>query len=164
MPSGDGPSCCACISLAACFRPELARGIAHCARRFGNGLVDLTRHANLQLRGVTEPALAALQDELAALLPLPAEDEAEAAQNVMGSPLAGVDPNAVCDIRPIVAALQERLARDPALRALPARFSFVVDDGGRLGLDGIAADLRFKAMCRPRADRVSCDRARGHGG
>ena len=41
--------------------------LADAASRFGNGQIDLTRRANLQIRGVTEQALEPLWDALASL-------------------------------------------------------------------------------------------------
>ena len=46
---------------------ERARALADLARRFGNGLFDLSARANLQMRGVGAAVLAPLQAELAAL-------------------------------------------------------------------------------------------------
>ena len=51
MPSGDG--LLVRLNMPGGSVPlALMRGIASCARRFGNGLIDLTRRGNLQLRGV----------------------------------------------------------------------------------------------------------------
>jgi precorrin-3B synthase len=143
MPSGDGLLLRLSLPPGS-VPPALTRGIASCARRFGNGLVDLTRRANLQLRGVSEATLPALREELSALENPAWTHEAEA-HDVLVSPLAGIDPKAACDILPVAAALRERLAADPHLRSLPAKFCFLIDDGGRLGLGDIAADIRFKA-------------------
>ena len=125
--------------------PAAAHGIADAALRYGNGELDLTSRANLQVRGVTEAGLPALTDTLQALGLLDPSAEAEAVRNVIGSPLAGADPSALLDIRPIVDALEARLVADPTLHALPPKFGFVIDDGGRFGLDDVAADVRFRA-------------------
>jgi precorrin-3B synthase len=173
---------------------EQARGIAEVARRYGNGAMDLTRRANLQIRGLREDGLAPALGRLAALGLLDPNPEAEAVRNVVSSPLAGIgDPSvipdgakrrsgihaglapddrgdgsrtvapaalvrddkdgrpwhgrqAVFDISPHVAALESRLVETPALHALPAKFAFVVDDGGPLGLRDVPADIRFEAL------------------
>ena len=127
---------------------EAAEGIGRAAQRFGTGALDLTGRANLQIRGVGEaslPALTAVLDGLGLLDPSP---EAEAVRNVVSSPLAGLDPTAAFDIRPAVAALEARLVEDRGLQGLPAKFGFVVDDGGTFGLDDVPADVRFLAERR----------------
>ena len=48
---------------------ELASALAQWAEDFGNGQIDLTSRANLQLRGVSEKTLPGLQDALDALRP-----------------------------------------------------------------------------------------------
>ena len=66
-------------------------------------------------------------------------------RNVIASPLAGLDPDFLLDIRPMVERLERCLVEDDALHALPGKFGFAIDDGGRFGLDGVAADIWFKA-------------------
>jgi precorrin-3B synthase len=142
MPSGDG--LLLRLSLPCGVLPTaLARSIAHSARSFGNGLVDLTRHGNLQLRGVSEATLPALRAALCEALPALARERPEA-HTIIANPLAGLDPRASCDIRPIVEALEKRLADDPAFLELPAKFSFLIDDGSELALDDVAGDIRFE--------------------
>jgi precorrin-3B synthase len=142
MESGDG--------LIARLKPTggivpLAQAmcIAKWARRWGNGQIDLTSRANLQLRGLSPESLPALQDELLTENMLDASPEGEAVRNVVASPLAGIDPDAVLDIRPLTRALERRLASDDGLHTLPAKFGFAIDDGGGFGLDGVGADIRF---------------------
>ena len=88
MPSGDGlivrvrPRCGA-------FSLETAERLADLAGRLGNGHIDLTRRANLQLRGLTEERMPELQEALADLGLLDLDAETEAVRNVMVAPLAG---------------------------------------------------------------------------
>ena len=130
-----------------------ARAIAACARRFGNGQIDLSSRANLQLRGVGEATLPGLTAELERLNILDASADAETVRNVTASPLAGLDPAALLDIRPIVKALEARLTSDAALHHLPGKFGFLIDDGGSLPLDGVSADIRFTAIATPQGPR-----------
>jgi precorrin-3B synthase len=60
-------------------------------------------------------------------------------------PLAGLDPAAVLDVRPIAKGLEQRLATDASLHTLPYKFGFAVDDGGLLGLATVPADVLFVA-------------------
>ncbi len=125
---------------------ELAGQIAQWSRQWGNGQIDLTSRGNLQLRGVNDRFLPALHDALADADLLDASAAGEAVRNVISSPLAGLDPTAILDVRPIARALEQRLSNDRALHALPTKFGFVIDDGGSLGLEGVPADVRFVAV------------------
>jgi precorrin-3B synthase len=145
MESGDG--LIVRLKLTGGIAPlDLARRIAEWSLRFGNGEIDITARANLQIRGVTDATLAGLQEGIAEAGLLDANPEGEAIRNVIASPLAGLDPDALLDIRPMVAALEARLASDTRLYPLPAKFCFIVDDGGRLGLGDVRADIRFEAI------------------
>src|SRR5580704_15537510 len=124
---------------------ELARQIASWSRCWGNCQIDLTGRGNLQLRGLSERHLADLHDALAEWDLLPATAAGEAVCNVVSTPLAGLDPGAVLDVRSIVRALEHRLATDTTLHELPAKFGFAIDDGGSFGLAGVPADIRFEA-------------------
>ena len=124
---------------------DQVRAIARAALRYGNGALDLTSRANLQIRGVTEAGLPGLTDVLQDFGLLDPSAEAEAVRNVIASPLAGLDATAAFDVRPAVAALEARLVDETALHALPAKFGIVVDDGGMFGLGDVAGDIRFDA-------------------
>ena len=123
---------------------RLAQEIARWARCWGNGQIDLSGRANLQLRGVSPRSLPLLQDALAAAGLLDSDERGEAVRNVISSPLAGLDPDAVLDVRPIARALEQRLASDSASHDLPGKFGFSIDDGGLLGLDGVSRDICFQ--------------------
>jgi precorrin-3B synthase len=116
------------------------------AQRHGSGLVDLTRRANIQLRGVKAETLDGLWQELEQIGLLDDSAEAESVRNVMLSPLAGIDPHEILDVRPLARELEERVMNEDALRMLPAKFGFVVDGGGLLSLDEERADVRLKAV------------------
>jgi precorrin-3B synthase len=116
------------------------RAIAQAGRSCGNGRFDLTSRANLQIRGVAEDRLAHLIEALEAFAII--EDEAaEAARNILVSPLAGLDGRNYA--HEAQKALEAELARCADLSSLPAKFGFLIDDGSALSLAGIAADIRF---------------------
>jgi precorrin-3B synthase len=145
MPSGDGLLVRLRIG-GGIVDLGLAAEIARWSIRFGNGQIDLTNRGNLQLRGLTERHLADLHDAMMRWNLLDGSAAGEAVRNVVSSPLAGLDPTAILDIRPIAGALEQRLVSDEALHALPGKFGFAIDDGGVLGLDDVAADIRFEAQ------------------
>ena len=127
----------------------LAIDIATWSRRWGNGQIDLSNRANLQLRGLSDHHLPALHDALTKVGALDDDPAAEAVRNVIASPLAGLDPTALIDIRPVTADLEHRLTADPAFWALPGKFGFAIEDGGLLSLEGVPARYRFEASPGP---------------
>jgi precorrin-3B synthase len=145
MPSGDGlivrlwPFCGA-------FSVGQAHGLADLARRLGNGHIDLTRRANLQLRGLLDEHLPELHAALGKLDLIDPDAETEATRNLMVAPLAGLDPVEKRDVRPIARAIAEGLAADERLRALPAKFGLLVDGGGTVSIANERADIALLAI------------------
>lgn len=121
--------------------------ISQAAANFGDGDVQLTSRANLQLRAVATAASgaveAALVDEVlrAGLLPHPSH---ERVRNIICSPLSGLS-GGLADLRPLISDLDEKLCSAGDLAELPGPFLFVLDDG-RGDLDAISADLRVRAV------------------
>ena len=145
MPAGDG--------LLVRVRPFAGRlgliqagALAIGAERFGNGVIEVTSRANVQVRGVAVAALPGLQALLDDVGLLEGDEDAEAACNVVVSPLSDLDPQAAFDVGPVAAALWERLAGDARLADLPAKFGFAVDAGGMFAIPDVPADVRFAAL------------------
>ncbi len=136
MMSGDG--------LVVRVRPRLARldrkqalGLCAAALRYGNGTIDLTNRANLQLRGIKQDDHAALLAELAALDLLDADPALETRRNILVSPFHDNDDLTVRLAR----NLTDRLGELPAL---PAKFGFAIDTGPAPMLAECSADIRFE--------------------
>jgi precorrin-3B synthase len=144
MPSGDG-----LLLRAKIVGPRLsaqqALAIAEISLSCGNGLLDLSQRAQLQLRGVREETLQRAQRGLqdAGLLP---NAEIESVLNILAPPLAVLDASPAFDAQDFVDQLSARISRDPSLRKLPGKFCFLIDDGADPGLAGSNADIRLEAL------------------
>jgi precorrin-3B synthase len=148
--------------------PTLAASLADCTRRFGNGLIDLTSRANLQLRGVGDETLGPLQARLAELGLLDADEAVEGRRNLIVAPLAGLDPALPPDLAQVARELERRLVGDRSLQALPSKFGFAVDAPGTLPLVEDDADIALRGEAEGGyaviaggrlAERVAADRA-----
>ena len=138
MLSGDG--------LVVRVRPRGGRlsadqvaGIAALSAKHGNGLIDLSSRANLQIRGVTDTGYDALMAGLQALGLLDETAEAEARRNILVTPF-WQDGDGAQDI---AAALAEALAA-PDAPDLPGKFGFAVDTGAVPALGAASADIRIE--------------------
>jgi precorrin-3B synthase len=97
----------------------------------GNGIIELTSRASVQIRGLSDPALSTETLIAAGLLPSASH---ERVRNILASPLAGRHPLSRTDTDAVVEELDEALCADESLAELSGRFLFGVDDGaGMLG-------------------------------
>lgn len=156
MPSGDG--------LIVRVRPEHARisardlaALARLARTAGNGIIELTRRGNFQLRGVSAsswPALCAELCERGLARPTPEED---AHPSLFVCPLSGLDPR--CPpleglANELLAVLRHRApgqagggvrasADDASAARLPDKLALVLG-GGSHSSDALSADIHLR--------------------
>ena len=139
MPSGDG--------LIVRVRPRHARvstndlaTLARLSRAAGNGIIELTRRGNLQLRGVSASSWPALLDELSERGLAAREPEGDAHPSLFVCPLSGLDPRcppleALGDA--LLAVLQERPV------SLPDKFALVLG-GGSHSSSALSADIHVR--------------------
>lgn len=119
------------------LRAAEARLVAALAARHGNGVVELTQRANLQLRGFTAAGARAFADAVVAAGLAPGQ----AALAPMVPPLLGLDPTLHPGTADLVAELARAMAGWPAL---PAKFGVLVDGGGALPLAAEQADIALR--------------------
>ncbi len=150
MESGDG-WLVRIKPRAASLNAGAVRALAEAASRYGNGQIDLTARANLQVRGLS-PASAEAFAEIALAHGLSAsEGSVERIRNVMASPLGPDDASACFDSHAVAGAIEDMLASETVLRVLPGKFGVLVDGGGVLPLTGVRADI----MVRASGDRIA---------
>lgn len=118
--------------------PAQAVGLAELSERFGNGLIDLTNRANLQLRGLSDGGHAPLLQGLGELDLLDADAGAESRRNVVVAPFWSEHD----ETRSIATELE--LALSACHLDLPAKFGFAVDCGRERALADVSADIRIE--------------------
>jgi precorrin-3B synthase len=118
------------------------RLLAEAAANHGNGLIEITSRGSLQLRGLREAAVSALDAEIVAAGIVPGSGIA-----IEIPPLSGLDPTELADARVMAEGLRKAIA-DVSLPALAPKLSIIVDGSGRIGLGSIPADVRLTATRR----------------
>ncbi|WP_299280909.1 cobalamin biosynthesis protein CobG [uncultured Tateyamaria sp.] len=153
MMSGDG--------LILRVRPRMGRltreqilGLCAVSADNGNGIIDLTSRANLQLRGITDHAAAL--DALLALDLLDPTPAAETRRNIVVAPLWS-DGDLTHRLHDAICA------RLHELPALPVKIGIAIDTGAQPILQDTSADFRFERGAEDtlilRADGASGGRA-----
>ncbi len=131
VPALDGGLCRVRLPLGY-LAANQARTVAAASERFGNGIIDATNRANLQLRGIKRGSEPALIDDLLGANLGPANPYVDDVRNVMVSPTAGFDPDQEIDTLPMARTLLSHLQTDNACRALSPKFSVLIDGGERV--------------------------------
>jgi precorrin-3B synthase len=149
MMSGDGLLVRVRTASRALSTAEL-RTLCELASAHGNGQIELTRRANLQLRGIAQSRLTALQNALLSRGLLAPTPELEQSLGLLVSPLAGLDPR--CDgLAELAHAIEGALLAEPSLPVTPSKFAIVLDAEAGV-LAEVFADLRVE--CGPQHAHV----------
>lgn len=139
----------------ATLTPAQLRRVAALAAAHGNGLIEISARANLQIRGVTPTSHPRLVEQLLAERLIDEHDGDGPQRLTLVSPLAGRDPTGLIDAIALAGQI-ERQAR--TVSGLPAKFGVVVDDGGSQSLDGFAGDIRLVGIGGGRVALCLADR------
>jgi precorrin-3B synthase len=138
MPTGDG--------LLVRLRPigtvflAAFEKLCAAARRYGNGIVEITARGSIQVRGLSAPT-APLFAETITSLGIAAEDGVP----VVANALAGLDPGELVDAGALAADLRRALGRTSLPGRLAPKVSVAIDGGGTIDLDALSADVRLRA-------------------
>ncbi|MDN4147927.1 precorrin-3B synthase [Pseudomonas tohonis] len=145
VPAKDGGICR--IKLP-CGRLQAgtAEALSIAAHGHSGGVLEATNRANLQIRGVTPGNEQALIAELLAIGLGAATPGADDVRNLMVSPAAGLDPQALQDIRPLAARLLALLEDNPRFHVLSPKFALLLDGGEALAMLDHPNDIWLAAM------------------
>jgi precorrin-3B synthase len=119
--------------------PAQAKGLAELSARHGNGLIDLSARANVQLRGVADTAHGSLIEGLSAIGLIDETTEAESRRNIVVTPF-WQDGDGVQEV---ARSLTEALGQPDAPQT-PGKFGYAVDCGTDPVLSETSADIRIE--------------------
>ncbi|MDH6351335.1 ferredoxin-nitrite reductase [Brevibacillus sp. 1238] len=105
---------------------EQARVLAKIAQDYGRDLVDVTTRQAVQFHWLTVESLADIFDRLGAAGLSSFEACGDCPRQIMGNPLAGIDPHEVLDTRPIVAELEQFFLLNRDFSNLPRKYKMSV--------------------------------------
>ncbi len=143
MKTGDG-WLCRIKPFFAKLTSRQARFIARSASDLGNGFINLSQKANLQLRGFTPEHIQqfipfANQENLCSLNALE-----EGKRNILISPLAGIDPSCHQDTILYAQCVHHEIIENETIQFLSDKFSFVIDGDGLYPLTQHHADINLR--------------------
>jgi precorrin-3B synthase len=147
MQTGDG--LLVRLAPAGTIALENLAGLCAAARAHGNGIIEVTARGSIQVRGLSPASTPAFADAVTAL----GFDGADAVSAIAG-PLASLAPDEAADASLLAADLRRALAAAPFLDRLGPKVSVVIDGGGALHLDALAADVRLRAETAPDGPRL----------
>ncbi|UCI16677.1 precorrin-3B synthase [Mesorhizobium sp. B2-1-8] len=121
--------------------PKLLIELAESALRHGNGIMEVTARGSLQIRGLTAESAALLAAEVDAL-----GIAVRTGVPIETGPLAGIDPQEIADPRLMAGRIRMAVEEAGLATRLGPKVAVIVDGGGQLTLDGVAADVRLKVV------------------
>jgi precorrin-3B synthase len=140
MESGDG-WLVRVRPRAAVITAAVARAVSEAARRYGNGRIEITNRANLQIRGLRVETIPLF---VAAMEAAGAADEREGSPTILVSPLAGADPGVAPNTLSIAQSVVRAFDTD-AERVWSPKFGIVIDGGGVMPLTGVSLNVTLRA-------------------
>jgi precorrin-3B synthase len=119
------------------------RELVRLASAHGNGLIEVTRRARLQLRGVRQGALLDLQNTLVALGLAESSPERERSAALIVNPYAGLSRHAA-ELNEIAQTLEQALATSRQCASLSDKFGVLLDSG--YALSTIPGDIHLELV------------------
>ncbi|MGF1540991.1 MAG: precorrin-3B synthase [Pleurocapsa sp.] len=121
------------------------RSLADLSESLGDGFVQITNRANLQVRAINKISFDVLQ-HLQAIALAAQNNKIDHLRNIMSSPTAGIDQSQLIDTLPLVKALDKYISSHPHLAELPPKFSVGFNGGEAVSIANFHNEILFVAV------------------
>jgi precorrin-3B synthase len=138
MPTGDG--LLVRLLLTGTIALDAFATLCDAAQTYGNGVIEITSRGSIQVRGLTPDSAPRFAAAVGAAA-IAAADGIPVLSNV----LAGLDPGEILDAGALARDLRATLAQTSLGASISPKVSVIIDGGGSLNLDDLAADVRLRA-------------------
>ena len=122
------------------------RGLAALADDLGNGRLDITTRANLQLREFKPKDIVSVLTRVQDLGLTSKGSGADNIRNITATPTAGFDRDELIDVRPFAKATHHYILNHRDLYGLPRKFNIAFDGGGSISAAADTNDIGFFAV------------------
>ena len=102
------------------------RALAAITQSYGNGLIDLTTRQQIQLRHIKIESVPAIFEQLDAVGLTTMQTGMDNIRNVMGCPVAGLNPNEILDATTLVNAFTDHFVGNREFTNLPRKFNVAI--------------------------------------
>ncbi|MDH5527708.1 MAG: precorrin-3B synthase [Nitrospirota bacterium] len=126
------------------------RTVADLAERFGLQHLDATTRQGIQIRGVPMKRVPQVMETLAVVGLSSMQSGADNIRNLTACPVAGIDPNELADVTPLLHELQRRFSGNRELADLPRKFNITLSGCGTGCTHPELADIAVVAVRHPR--------------
>ena len=121
-------------------------GLADMAADWGAGRTDITTRANLQIREFQPRDIVRVLNKVQALGMSSRGSGADNIRNITASPITGLDPHELLDVRPYADGLSQYILNSRDLYGLPRKFNVAFDSGGSISVVADTNDIGFIAV------------------
>jgi len=122
------------------------RAFAGITRDLGNGFLDMTTRANVQVRGIMPAGAPEVLMRLSEAGLTSQGAGADNVRNVTASPTSGFDSGELIDVMPYARAMHHYILKNRDLYGLPRKFNISYDSGGAVSVCTDTNDIGFQAV------------------
>jgi ferredoxin-nitrite reductase len=122
------------------------RALAGITRDLGNGFLDMTTRANVQVRGIMPAGAPEVLMRLSEAGLTSQGAGADNVRNVTATPTTGFDPDELINVMPYARAMHHYILKNRDLYGLPRKFNISFDSGGVVSVCADTNDIGFQAV------------------